>query len=171
MQVPKLVTQAGCLILAAAGVSYAASLSTVDRQFLVTVARMDMTEAHQGQMAASQATRADVKDYAKTVVDDDTASYADVSQLAAKTGVTIPKGINSGQNRTIVQLVHLKGDRFDRQFANDGVAADRQLLTAFQHEAKNGRDPDVKAYASKTIPTIQKHLQAAEKCARPVGRT
>ena len=167
----KLVTQAGYLILAAAAVSYAASLSNVDKQFLVTVARMDMTEAHEGQMAQSRATRADVKDYAKTVVDDHTASYSQVSQLAAKTGATIPTGINVGRNQTIVQLVHMKGDHFDRQFANDEVTAERQSLAVYQREAKNGRDPDVKAYASKMIPTIEKHLQTAERCAKPVGRT
>lgn len=171
MNISNIVSSAPCLILLAAGVACAATLNTVDKQFLVTAAKTDMTEAHEGQMAESQASRADVKDFAKTLVDDHTASYTQLSALAAKTGVAIPKGINVAQNRTVVQLVHLKGDRFDRQFTSDEIAAYRQMLATFKREAQQGRDPDVKAYATKTIPTLQKELQLAQKCAKPMGHS
>jgi len=52
MQILKLVSQAGIPILVVAGVTYAASINNIDKQFLVTVARMDMTEAHEGQVAS-----------------------------------------------------------------------------------------------------------------------
>ncbi len=171
MNISNIVSSAPCLILLAAGVACTATLNTVDKQFLVTAAKTDMTEAHEGQMAESQASRADVKDFAKTLVDDHTASYTQLSALAAKTGVAIPKGINVAQNRTVVQLVHLKGDRFDRQFTSDEIAAYRQMLATFKREAQQGRDPDVKAYATKTIPTLQKELQLAQKCAKPMGHS
>jgi putative membrane protein len=171
MQICKIVTSTGCFVLLAAGLAWAASLDNADKQFLITAARTDMTEAHEGQMAEGQATRTDVKTLGKTLAEDHSASYAQVSQIAAKEGVTIPKGINVSQNHTIVQLVHLKGDNFDRQFAKDEVAAHRQLLVVFQREAKQGKDPEVKAYASKMIPTLEKHLQLAEQCEKPVGRS
>lgn len=130
-----------------------------------------MTEAHEGQMAEDHAARSDVKDFGKTLVQDHTASYTQLSQLAAKTGAAIPKGINVSQNRDIVQLGRLKGASFDRQFARDEVAAHRQLLAAFKREAQRGHDAEVKAYASRMIPTLEKHLQLAEQCAKPVGRS
>jgi putative membrane protein len=38
----------------------------------------------------------------------------------------------------------------------------RKDIADFQHEANNGRDPDVKAWASKTLPTLQEHLRIAQ---------
>ena len=166
----RIATGTGCLVMLAAA-ACAASLNNVDKQFLVTAARTDMTQAHEGQMARDQASRTDVKDFGKTLVDDHSASYTQLSQLAAREGVAIPKGINVSQNRDIVQLGHLKGDRFDRQFARDEVSNYRQLVATFQREARQGHDADVKAYAAKELPVLEKHLQLAEQCAKAAGRT
>jgi putative membrane protein len=166
MRISNLATGACSVVLLAAGVAYAASLSNADKQFLTTAARTDMIEAHEGQMAQNQASRSDVKDVAKTVVDDHTQSYGELTDLAAKTGVTIPKGINAHKDRSIEQLAHLKGARFDSQFTTDVIATDKQEITRFQHEADHGQDAGVKAYAAKMVPVLQKQLQMAEQCAK-----
>jgi putative membrane protein len=134
---------------------------------MIIAAKTDMTDAHEGQMAANQASRADVKDFAKTLVRDHTEAYQHLSELAAKTGISIPKGIDAAKDRTILQLVHSKGDRFDRQFAQDQIAAHRQAVVAFKREAAHGQDADVKGYAIKMIPVLEKHLHLAEECAKP----
>jgi len=134
---------------------------------MISAAKADMTEAHEGQMAENQARRTDVRDFAKTLVKDHTESYEHLTELAAKTGASIPKGINTSKDRAIQQLVHLKGDRFDRQFARDEIAAHRQAVVAFKSEAAHGHDADVKAYATKMIPVLEKHLHLAEECAKP----
>jgi putative membrane protein len=85
--------------------------------------------------------------------------------------VTIPKGINAGKDPTIGQLAHLKGSRFDSQFARAEVAAHQRAIEAFKQEAAHGQDADVKDYASKMIPVLEKHLHLAEECAKPVKRS
>ena len=129
-------------------------------------AKTDMTEANEGQIAESQAGRADVKDLAKTLVQDHTQSYEHLTALAAKTGISIPTGINSGKIPEIQQLVHLKVPRFDRQFDTNEIADHRRAIAAFKREATHGQDADVKAYATSMIPVLEKHLQLAEQCAR-----
>jgi putative membrane protein len=118
-------------------------------------------------MAETQATRADVKDFAKMIVQDHTESYGHLSELAAKTGFSIPKGIDTGKDRTIEQLVSLKDQRFDRAFITDEVAAHRHAVAVFKREAEHGQDAEVKAYAAKMIPVLEKHLHLAEECAKP----
>lgn len=168
MRIRSILSVAGCLVLfAATGIGKTASLSNSDKQFMIMAARTDMIESHDGQIAETQASRAEVKDFAKTLVQDHTESYGHLSELAAKDGVSIPKGIDAAKDRTIQQLVHLKDDRFDRQFVRDEIAAHRQAIAAFKHEAANGHDPDVKAYATKMIPVLEKHLHLAEDCAKP----
>jgi putative membrane protein len=121
-----------------------------------------MIEAHEGQQAQSQAERADVKAFGKTLDQDHTRSYEVLTELASKTGISIPRGIDTAQVRELVHLSRLKGDRFDQQFASDEVAAHRHTIAVYKREAKRGHDADVKAYAAGTVPVLEKHLRDAE---------
>jgi putative membrane protein len=152
-------------IFAVAGSAFAA-LSSADKQFMVMAARTNMIEAHEGQIAEQKANQSDVKDFAKTLAQDHTDAYGHLSQLAEKTGVSIPKGINAAKDREIEQLDHLKGASFDRQFTRDEVADHRQALAAFKRESEHGKDAQVKAYATSMIPVLEKHLQLAQECAK-----
>ena len=155
-----------CLFLfAAGGTAHAASLNQTDKSFMMTAARIDMTEAHKGQMAENQASAADVKDFGRTLVQDHTQSYEQLSALAAKEGVRIPRGI-SAKAAGIAPLAHLKGNQFDRQFAREEVSADQQALAVFKRESEHGRDADVKAYAASTIPALQNDLRLAQQCVK-----
>lgn len=158
------------LFLGTSGIA-ASSLSHADRQFMVMAANVDMNEAHEGQMAETQATRSDVRDLARTVVDDHTKAYGQLGELAAKTGATIPRGIDTAKEKEITALVHLKGDRFDRQFVRDEVANHRRAIAMFKREAAHGQDADVRTFAAQRIPVLEKHLQMAEKCATPAKRS
>jgi putative membrane protein len=158
-------------VLAAARIACAAPLNNADKQFMITAARTDMIEAHEGQMAESQAKRADVKDFAKTLVQDHTESYEQLTALAVKTGVSIPKGINAAKDPAIESLTRLNGERFDQVFDRDEVAAHRRVLASFKREAASGHDPDVKAWAAQRIPVLEKHLHLAEECAKPSKHT
>ena len=157
--------------LAALGAAHAASLSKTDQQFLIMAAKSDMTEAHEGEIAANQASRTDVKELAKTLIQDHTESYQHLTALAAKTSISIPKGINAAKVPTIVQLVHLKGANFDRRFVDDEIAAHRQAIAVFKREAEHATDADVRAYATKMIPVLEKHLHVAEDCAKATKRS
>ena len=167
MQKRSVSSGACCLVLiAAAGIADATSLSSADKEFLTTAAKADMTEANEGQIAENQAARADVKDLGKTMVQDHTENYSRLTALAAQDGVSIPTGIDTGKDRTIRQLVHLKGAAFDRAFTADEIAAHREAIAIFKREAEHGQAADVKAFASATIPVLEKHLQMAEACAK-----
>lgn len=157
-------------LFAAAGPVYSA-MDNADKQFLMNAARIDMTEAHEGQMAENMATKSDVKDFAKTLVSDHTMDYEHLTMLADKAGVKIPKGINSAKDPEIAQLDHLKGAGFDRQFARDEVTDHRRALATFKRESEHAKDPDVKAYATQMIPILQKHLQLAEACEKPAKKS
>lgn len=157
-------------LLGAAGAVWGADLSNSDKQFLITAAKTDMIEAHEGQMAANQASRADVKDFAKTLVQDHSEDYSRLTTLASKIGVSIPTGINSAKERSIAPLVHLQGPQFDRAFTRDEVADHRRVLAEFKREAEHAQNPDVKAYASGQIATLEKHLKEAEDCEKSGGK-
>jgi putative membrane protein len=155
----------GAIAIAACAGAQASSVSKADRDFMSTVATMDMTGAHEAEMAQNKANRAEVKDFAKMVVKDDSESFGHLAELAAKTSVTIPRGINAARIPAIESLNNLKGDSFDRQFTRDQINAEERELAIFKHEAKFGQNSDVKAYASNMIPVFNADLARAKECA------
>jgi len=156
-----------CLaVLALRGAAPTASLSNADKEFLITVAQTDLTEAHQGQMATNQAARADVKDLGRTLAADCTHSYEELTELAAKAGVALPKSIDGAKNRSVQQLAHLKGNHFDVLYSKHEVVAQKKAIAVFKREAAHGRDADIKAWASKMLPVVEKHLQLAEQSSK-----
>jgi len=160
-----------CLLALFPATGHAQTLSNADKQFMIMAAKTDMTEAHIGQMAENQANRPEVKDFAKALVQDHTDSYVHLNELAGKTGVSIPKGIDSGKDSNIQLLGHLKGATFDRTFERDEIASHRRALELFKREAAHAQNPDVKAYATSKIPVLEKHLHLAEECAKPAKRS
>jgi putative membrane protein len=161
-----------CLaVITLGGSAFAASLSNADKQFVIRVAQTDMTEAHQGQMAQNQAGRAEVKDLGKTLATDCTHSYEELTEVAAKNGVAIPKGINTAKIHTVQQLAHLKGNRFDILYTKDEIAAQKRAVAMFKREAEHGQDADLKAWATKMVPVAEKHLQMAEQSSKTTGRS
>jgi putative membrane protein len=164
----KIVNGARCLVLlAAAGSAYPASLSNADKEFLITAARTHMIETYKGQLAEKQASQPAVKDLGNTLVQDHTQSYQQLTVLAAQTGISIPKDkdIDAEKDQTIAELAHLKGAPFDHQFAAYEIADEQRAISVFNQEAEHGKNADVKAYAAKIVPVLQKHLQLARKCA------
>jgi putative membrane protein len=133
-----------------------------DQDFLNMAAQTDMTEAHLGQLAANQAAGQNVKDFAQMLVTDHTNDYQQLGMLASKTGSTIPKGLDAKQEKMVAPFEKLKGAAFDRQFAREMVMGHQKAIAAYKREAQDGQNADIKAYATQTLPTLQKHLEAAE---------
>jgi hypothetical protein len=60
------------------------------------------------------------------------------------------------------RLSKLSGHELDRQYMRKMIEVHKEDLKAFQREADEGRDPDVKQFANNYAPVIKKHLEMAE---------
>jgi putative membrane protein len=59
-------------------------------------------------------------------------------------------------------MMKLNDANFDKEYIDAMVKDHEKDLAAFQAEAQNGTDADVKAFASKTATVIKKHLDMAK---------
>ncbi len=150
-------------LLAIPALAQSTKLSPRDKEFLKMAAVSNMTEAHFGEMAESRAAHAGVKDFGQTLAKDHTKAYQELTALDSKLGQPIPKGINIRRDRAIEQLAALKGKKFDGQFLRDEVRDHERAIATFKREAQRGQDPEVKAYATGVLPTMEEHLREAEK--------
>jgi len=133
-----------------------------DEAFLSMAAEADMTIAHIGKEAQDRGATEKIKDFGKTLVQDHTSDYESLTALAAKTGDAIPKGIDRVDDRTIAAIDRYKGKTFDHAFLTNESAEHQKLIRAFKEEAMHGSNPAIKAYATKALPTIEKHLHDAQ---------
>jgi putative membrane protein len=61
------------------------------------------------------------------------------------------------------------GAKFDRAYARDMVADRQKDIAAFKREASNGQNPDIKNFASPTLPTLEDHLKQPMEMEKSVG--
>jgi len=171
MTIRMMIVAGACVCLATVE-AYAqqTGLSSADKEFMIMAAKTNMTEAHLGQMAQSEGAATDVKNFGQTLTQDHTKAYEELTELSGKTGESVPKGINVGKDATIQQLAKLKGPAFDRVFLRHEIQDHEKAATAFRREAERGRNPEVKGYAQKLLPTIEEHLREAQKLAKTAGK-
>jgi putative membrane protein len=140
----------------------ATSTAGGDQAFVDMAAQTDMTEAHLGQMAQEKASSQAVKDYANMLVTDHTADYTKLTAVAGKAGLSVPKGIDAKHDKMIAPFEKLKGAAFDHRFIHEMAVGHEGAIAAYNKEARDGQNADIKAYATETLPTLQKHEQGAK---------
>lgn len=150
------------VIAMACGAAFAqnAQLDKKDREFMEKAAAGGMMEVEVGKIAEQKAQNADVKSFGSMLNSDHTAANQELMALAQKKGVTLPTALPKKEQKTVDKLS--KSKNFDKDFTKDAVSDHKKDIKEFEKEAKNGKDADVKAFAEKTLPTLQKHLQTAE---------
>ncbi|HUA17649.1 MAG TPA: DUF4142 domain-containing protein [Bryobacteraceae bacterium] len=153
----------GCAFCGVLLAAQSSALNKSDRTFLNMAADTNMTEAHLGQMAQTDASASSVRDFGQTLTRDHTNAYQSLTELANQAGVTIPKGIDIRRDHSVEALARLKGANFDRSFLKQEVQDHETALAAFKREAEHGHDAAVKAYAGKMVPILEGHLRTAQR--------
>lgn len=139
-----------------------AKLVHADVAFMKQAAQNGHAEIEGSRLAVEKATNTQVKGFAQQMVDDHTKAAAELSALAASKDLKLPDSPSVMQKAKLKLLSSSKGDKFDRRYADDiGVKAHEDTVALFQKAATQAKDPDVKAFASKTLPTLQHHLEMA----------
>lgn len=63
--------------------------------------------------------------------------------------------------KEISKLSELSGDAFDQEFIDIAVKGHEKDVKEFEKISTKAKDPDVQAFAAKTLPTLREHLQQA----------
>ncbi len=103
------------------------------------------------------------------MVSDHTQANDQLKQIAAQKGMTLPTSLSAKDAATKARLEKLSGKDFDRAYMRDMVKDHTKDVNEFQNEANNGKDPDIKNFASETAPKLQEHLSMAQQVAGQAG--
>ena len=135
------------------------ALSASDKQFVTEAAQGGIAEVQLGQLALRRAASNEVKQFGQRMVRDHTQANNQLKQLAAQKGITLPKDMGDQNKAVMANLSKLSGANLDRAYANHMLQDHIKDVSLFQREAKEGQDQDLKAWAAKTLPTLQEHLR------------
>ena len=133
--------------------------SKSDSKFAMEAAGGGMAEVKLGELAQEKGSSQFVKDFGKKMVDDHSKANDDLKSIAAKNNITLPSDMPPKHQALYDQLSKLSGDEFDKAYLAAMLKDHKKDVAAFQKESTNGKNPDLKEFASKTLPVIQGHLQ------------
>src|SRR5215204_761992 len=130
--------------------------------FMRDAAQSGMAEVMLGNLALQKSTNEQVKSFAQQIVTDHTAANGGLTTLAAGKNVTLPTEVSARQKSAVEKLNGMSGMDFDKAFMKQMVKDHEAAVKLFTRESERGTDADTKAFAAKTLPTLQNHLQMAK---------
>jgi putative membrane protein len=137
--------------------------------FLKNAIRGDIAETKVGELAQQKSENADVKAFGQTLVTDHGQHLTEASTLAKSMNVEVPNQPNKEQRAEYDKLSKLSGKAFDEEFLTGMVADHKKEIAKFEKESQSS-DPQVAAFAKKTLPVLQKHLETAQAALAKVGQ-
>ena len=139
------------------------SIASSDRNFLMEAAQNGMAEIEASKIAQSKATSPEVKQFASQMVDDHMKTDEELKSLASSKGVTLPDKPSPVQRMRLSALESTSSEKFDKRFTEQfGVKAHQDTVKLFKKEAAQGRDPELKSFADRTLPALEHHLTMAQ---------
>ncbi|HEX8170625.1 MAG TPA: DUF4142 domain-containing protein [Thermoanaerobaculia bacterium] len=134
------------------------ALESQDRDFLEKASTGGNAEVAIGSLVDGRALRPEVVAFGHMMVADHTNANKQLIAIAAAKRVAVTKSLGEHQ-AAFDRVVDEKLDQFDRDFVRVMIEDHQQAVDLFTAEAKNGTDPQLKAFAAATLPVIQSHLQ------------
>ena len=146
------------------------ALSRDEQKFVQEAAEGGMFEVEIARTAVERATDPAVKSYASTLVTQHSAANEELKDLAKKRNIDIKKELPSDKRQSIDRLGKRSGGDFDKQFLEiAGVKEHEKDIKMFEKASKDAKDPQLKAWIDKTLPTLREHLAEARKLAGNTG--
>jgi putative membrane protein len=130
-------------------------------KFVTEVASASMAEVQLGQMAANKAENNEVKTFGQEMVTDHSKANDELKSLASSKNISIPPALTDDDQKKVNKLQDKAGKDFDEDYMDMMVDDHEKVVDKFKDASTNLSDADVKAWASKTLPTLQHHLDMA----------
>lgn len=144
------------------GVNSALGVAPTTQDFVTEAAESDMFEIESSKLALERSNDA-TKKFAQQMIDDHTKTTKELKALVADGQIKaqLPTAMSEDQQETLNDLKAMQGDDFTSQYHSDQVEAHEDAVDLFKRYSEEGEQADLKAWAAKTLPALQHHLDMA----------
>jgi len=139
------------------------------KDFAMRAAEGGTFEVQAAQLAQQKASSQEIKSLAQKIQQDHTTANNELMALAKQKNITLPTTLKGECEEKYQALQKLDGPAFDQAYVSCMLMDHLKDVMMFDKEAKGGTDPDVKQWASKTVPTLREHLTRTASVAQSLG--
>lgn len=145
------------------GVNSVLGVAPKTEDFVAEAATSDMFEIESSKLAITRSD-ASTKAFAEQMVKDHQKTTQELKALVAagKVDAKIPRTMTSEQQSMLDKLRSLQGEDFTRQYHSDQENAHENAVDLFKRYGDEGDNADLKAWAARTRPALEEHLQMAK---------
>lgn len=130
--------------------------------FAMKAASGGMMEVQAGQLAQQNAKSQRVKDFGGMMVNDHGKANEELKTIAASKNITLPAALMPEHQKHIDMMSKMKGSAFDKHYMGMMVNDHNKDVSDFKKASESLKDEAMKAFAGKTLPTLQMHLDSAK---------
>jgi putative membrane protein len=134
-----------------------------DEKFMVKAANGGLMEVAAGKLAHEKASSKEVKEFGHHMMEDHKKANDELKQLAEGKKVMLPDSMDNDAKDKLEKLAKKTGKDFDKAYMEEMVDDHKKDINEFEDASKNAKDPEIKAFAEKTLPTLKMHLEMAQK--------
>jgi putative membrane protein len=145
-----------------------------DHAFVLMATQLGIAEVELGKLAVQKTQRDDVKKFALQMIDDHGKAGSELKAIAIRKNIAVPSDTDAEHKLLYTRLLKLSGAAFDQAYMQAMVDGHRKVAADVNAEARDGQDAEVRAWAAKTLPTIDAHLKHAQSVSgsvHPAGST
>lgn len=150
-------------------ISPVGTLTPFDKGFMMDAARGGLMEVQLGNVAAHSATSNEVKRFGQRMAADHSQASQLLRQLASTLNITLPQELDPEQRNVVSRMQNLPGKDFDREYMKTMVNDHMKDVAGYERAASQATNPEVKQFASQTLPTLRDHLKMARDIAVKLG--
>ena len=138
----------------------ASQMAPDETSFIQEAAVLGMMEVEAGSMALQKSKNEKVKGFAQMMVTHHTKANQELQKLATEKGLNLPATFPVEQQKHLNVLKENSDRGFDLQYMEMMASGHIKTLELFR-KAATSEDAALKAFATKTIPTLEKHYKEA----------
>ncbi|HZK65450.1 MAG TPA: DUF4142 domain-containing protein [Puia sp.] len=133
--------------------------------FAVAAANGGMMEVQLGKVAQEKGVSQRVKDFGAMMVKDHSEANDKLKTIASTLNIALPDSVSDDTKKEIDKLKMKKGRDFDKAYVDMMLDDHKKDIADFRKCADNCSDSSIKAFASNTLPTLEKHLDSVQSIA------
>jgi putative membrane protein len=130
--------------------------------FAVTAANGGMMEVELGKVAEDHANSARVKAFGAMMVKDHSEANATLKGIAGSLNIALPDSVSDDTRKEIDKMKMMKGKDFDKEYVSMMVDDHKKDIAEFKKCSENCSDSTIKAFATNTLPVLEKHLDSIQ---------
>lgn len=139
-----------------------APVDKASSDFAVEAANGGLMEVELGKIAQEKGTSQRVKDFGAMMVRDHGKANDELKALATSKNITLPDSVGAEHRDHIMDMSKKTGKDFDKAYIDMMVSDHKEDIDKFQKASTDLTDPDLKTFASSTLPTLKAHQDSAK---------